>query len=138
MTFNSLGATLNPAHQKDWVAGYFRSADTGDIEAIAMWLSDDVEFRFANMPSVLGKANVKEGIGGFLKSLKSMKHEAVNLVESGDSASQQAIVTYTTFEDQTIALPVSTYLRRNTEGFVDRVWIYMDLGPLFAASGNHS
>ena len=52
----------------------------------------------------------------------------------GEAVSQQSIVTYATLDGRDVSLPVSSYLRRSNDGRLDRLWIYIDMAPLFSVA----
>ena len=54
------------------------------------------------------------------------------LVGEDDTIAQQAVVTYTRHDGRDVPLPVSSYMHRNAAGKVDKLWIYIDIGPLYA------
>lgn len=116
----------------DWIADFFRDADTVNIETLGRWFADDIELRFANNPPITDKATAIAVMGDFYASIRGMKHKRETLLRDGDTAAQQAIVTYTRPDQREVPLPVSSYLRRNAAGQLDRLWIYIDIAPLYA------
>ena len=60
-----------------------------------------------------------------------MKHERQQLVVDGDTVFQGSIVTYTRLDDKQVSMPVASHLRRRADGRLDRLWIYIDMSPLF-------
>lgn len=116
----------------DWVAAFFRDADTVEIDKLAAWFADDIELRFANNPAIRDKATAVEVMSQFYGSIAGMSHAVEALVGEGDTAAQQSIVTYTRRDGGVVPLPVSSYLRRNAAGKLDRLWIYIDIAPLWA------
>lgn len=118
----------------DWVGAFFRDADKVEIDALTAWFSDDIELRFANSPVICGKATATAVMGEFYSTIAGMRHERINLLCDGPVAAQQAIVTYTTMAGRTVPLPVSSYLRRTAAGTLDRLWIYIDIAPLYASA----
>lgn len=117
-----------------WVTDFFRDADKLDLPVMMQWFGEDIELRIANMPPVVGKAAVEQSFADFWSHLSGMSHKREALVvQNADTASQMAIVTYTRKDGKVVPLPVSSYIRRNAEGKFDRLWIYIDIAPLFAA-----
>lgn len=116
----------------DWAADFFRDADLVEIDKLASWFADDIELRFANNPPITDKGTAIAVMGDFYKSISGMRHERVTVVREGDTVAQQAIVTYTTPDGRDVVLPVASYLRRNSDGVLDRLWIYIDIAPLYA------
>lgn len=115
-----------------WVADFFRDADLLKIDKLAAWFADDIDLRFANNPPISDKATAVAVMGQFYGSIAGMRHARVTIIADGDAAAQQAIVTYTRSDGRDVPLPVSSYLRRNVAGVLDRLWIYIDVAPLYA------
>jgi ketosteroid isomerase-like protein len=115
----------------DWAADFFRSADSFDIEQLAGWFADDVEVRFGNQPAITGKAAAREAFAGFWSSIGGMRHTRESVVSLGDMAAQASIVTYTRHDGSDVSMPVSSHLRRVAPGKIDRLWIFIDMAPLF-------
>jgi len=118
----------------DWAADFFRSADSFDIEQLAGWFADDVEVRFGNLPAVVGKDAAREAFAGFWSSIAGMRHSRESVVAHGDMAAQASIVTYTRHDGSAVSMPVSSHLRRSGPGKIDRLWIFIDMAPLFEAA----
>ncbi len=116
----------------DWVAAFFRDADLLDLPALMNWLTDDVDLRLANMPPIIGKQRAEEAFRQFWSTLNGMSHERQHLVIEGNCAFQGSIVTYTRLDGKKVSMPVASHLRLTAEGRSDRLWIYIDLAPLFS------
>lgn len=115
-----------------WVADFFRDADRLDLPAMMRWFADDIDLRIANMPAVVGRAGVEQSFADFWSHLSGMSHQRIELIVDGDDAAQMAVVTYTRKDGKTVSMPVASHIRRNDEGKFTRLWIYIDIGPLFA------
>jgi ketosteroid isomerase-like protein len=118
----------------DWAADFFRSADSFDIEQLTGWFADDIEVRFGNQPAISGKADARAAFEGFWSSIGGMRHSRESLVSLGDMAAQASIVTYTRHDGSDVSMPVSSHLRRAGPGKIDRLWIFIDMAPLFEAA----
>jgi len=118
----------------DWAADFFRSADSFDIERLVGWFADDIEVRFGNQPAITGKAGAREAFAGFWSSIAGMRHSRESVVALGDIAAQASIVTYTRHDSSAVSMPVSSHLRRSAPGKIDRLWIFIDMSPLFEAA----
>lgn len=116
----------------EWVGAFFRDVDAFQIEKLEAWFADDISLRFANNPAISDKHTALQVLGGFYKTIAGLQHKAESLVGSGNEAAQQAIVTYTRTDGRLVPLPVSSYVRRNAGGKLDRLWIYIDINPLYA------
>jgi SnoaL-like domain len=119
-----------------WVSEFFRDVDAFQIEKLDPWFADDISLRFANNPAINDKATALAALGGFFTTIKGLKHTPEAIVGSGDEVTQMAIVTYTRTDGSECPLQVASYLRRNAEGKLNRLWIYIDLAPLFGEGGH--
>jgi ketosteroid isomerase-like protein len=118
----------------DWPAAFFRDADSLVLEKLAAWFADDVDVRFANAPSIIGKAAAKEAFQQFWSTITSMSHRREEIFINGDDAAQMSVVTYGRPDGSKVAMPVASMLRRDAAGKLKRLWIYIDLTPLYAES----
>jgi hypothetical protein len=116
-----------------WVSDFFRDVDAFEIDKLDPWFADDINLRFANNPAINDKQTALMALGGFFSTIAGLQHKPEAIVGSGDEVTQMAIVTYTRTDGSLVPLQVASYLRRNGEGKLDRLWIYIDLAPLFAA-----
>lgn len=121
----------------NWVGDFFRDVDAVDISRLADWLADDINLRFGNNPVVTEKDTAVKVLGAFYDSIAGMQHVRENLVGSDDEVAQQATVVYTRLDGGIVPLPVSSYLHRNADGKVDRLWVYIDIHPLYAEVSVH-
>jgi ketosteroid isomerase-like protein len=118
----------------DWAADFFRDADTLDLKTLATWFSDDVEVRFGNGPPITGQINAQEAFGNFWATITGMRHRREALLADGDMAMQFSQVTYTRHDGSDVTMPVASHLRRVGANRIDRLWIVIDLAPLFQAA----
>ncbi len=116
----------------DWVAEFFKDADKKEINALAAWFADTITARFGNGPTIEGKPAVVEAFGQFFSSIKGMRHVREHMVVEGDFACNEAIVTYTTLDNRDVSVPVASSLHRTADGKLDRLFIFIDLAPVFA------
>lgn len=119
---------------EDWAADFFRDADSFSLERLTAWFADDVEVRFANAPAIRGREDAVEAFRGFWSGIAGMRHRREALVLTGDTAAQMSQVTYTRHDGSEATMPVASYLRRVGPGRIDRLWIFIDMAPLFQAA----
>ena len=117
---------------EDWAAAFFRDADTLHLPKLMNWFDDSIDLRLGNMPPIVGRENARAAFEQFWSTLSGMNHERLQLVADGDTAFQASIVTYTRLDARTVSLPVASHLRRADGCRLDRLWIYIDLAPLYA------
>lgn len=128
----ALSAMAAVAVQRDdWVADFFRDADSFQIEKLVNWFSNDVEIRFGNAPPIIGKAAAEELFRNFWATIRGMRHTREELVLLDDMAVQLSVITYIHHDGSETALPVASHLRRVAPGKIDRLWIYIDMAPMY-------
>lgn len=122
-----------PAHSNDdWAGAFLRDADQLDLPLLMRWFGPDIDLRLANVPPIAGRAAVEATFADFWSGIKGMRHRREQLVTDGDTAFQGSQVTYTRLDGREVTMPVASHLRRDAAGLLDRLWIYIDLGPLYA------
>jgi ketosteroid isomerase-like protein len=132
MTVERSAAAPVPVDANDWPARFFTEVDTFSVDRLLDCFADDVEVRFGNQDAIHGKEAARAAFTGFYSTIAGMRHEADTVVISGDLATQQATVIYTRQDGRDVRLPVASHLRRTPQGLINRLWIYIDLAPLFA------
>ena len=115
-----------------WVDDFFRDADLVDIDRLAAWFADDIDLRFANNPPIQDKPTAVHVMGEFYKSIAAMSHAPVAATGEGDTVTQVAVVTYTRHDGRAFPFPVASYMHRNAAGKLDKLWIYIDVSPMYA------
>lgn len=121
-----------PAHaEADWPAAFFRDADQLELPVLMSWFGSDIDLRLANFPPILGRAAAEATFAEFWSGIRGMHHVREQLVIDGDTAFQGSQVTYTRLDGREVTMPVASHLRRDAAGTLDRLWIYIDLGPLY-------
>lgn len=115
----------------DWPAAFFSDADRLELPGLVAWFSEDVEVRFGNSPALHGRAAAEEAFSGFWSTIAGMRHQRESLVVNGENASQFSQVTYVRHDGSDVTMPVASHLRRSGERQIDRLWIVIDLTPLF-------
>jgi predicted PhzF superfamily epimerase YddE/YHI9 len=121
----------NTREQEDWVSAFFQTADRCNADLTAEWFAEDIDMRFANHPPVGSRAAAREGLRQFMSNISGMVHVRESRVMEGNSCVQMATVRYTLPDGREVPLPVASHLRRNGDKLLDRLWIYIDLAPLF-------
>ncbi len=120
----------------DWVSAFFRDADTLSVEKLLAWYVDTIEVRFGNAPPIHGRAAAEQAFRQFYSSLSGMRHRREALVSTDDLAAQMAVVTYIRKDGSEVSMPVASHLRRVGDRKIDRLWIFIDLAPLFGSAEN--
>jgi hypothetical protein len=118
----------------DWAADFFRDADSFELPKLVAWFADDIEVRFGNGPLIHGKAAAEAAFGGFWSSIAGMRHKREAIVIDGDLAAQFSQVTYIRHDGTEATMPVASHLHRSGAHQIDRLWIVIDMAPLFQAA----
>lgn len=116
---------------EDWVTAFFETADKIDADATGEWFAPNIDMRFANQPPASTKKEAREGLRQFMLHISGMVHEPMHRVVNGNDAVQMATVIYTMPDGSIKKYPVASYLRRNDQNLLDRLWIFVDLSTLF-------
>lgn len=117
---------------EDWAAAFFRDADMLHLPTLMNWFADDIDLRLADMPPIIGREGAEAAFSQFWSTLNGMSHKREQLVSEGYCVFQGSIVTYTRLDGNKVSMPVASHLRLTAGGRLDRLWIYIDLAPLFA------
>ena len=118
----------------DYAAQFLADADMKDIDVLARWFDQGIDLRFGNGPNIHGKTGAVEAFTQFYDSIKAMNHVREYVIVDGETICSQALVTYTALDDRQVTLPVASCMHRTQAGLLDRLYIYIDLAPLYAAA----
>ena len=113
----------------DWVQAHYRDVDALDAEKVAAWFTDDGTVVFANHPPVVGRSAIKTALGGFMSSIRGMKHEFRKVWDVGAVTVFEASVTYTRKDGSAVVIPAATFLERRGDK-ITSCRIYVDHAPL--------
>jgi ketosteroid isomerase-like protein len=123
------GALKQHVAVPDWVAAHYRDVDALDADKVAAWFTDDATVVFANHPPAVGPSAIRAALGGFMSSIRGMKHEFRNVWEVGSTAMFEASVTYTSKDGTVVVIPAATVLERRGDKLTS-CRIYVDHAPL--------
>ena len=126
MTTQEANITIN---RTEFVAELYQSVDARSIERLSTFLADNVNFQFANAPSLQGKAAVLDVNATFFKSIASMSHRIDNVWGQGDDIICNGPVTYTRLDGSHFAVPFATVLTLQRDQIVNYL-IYVDVSEL--------
>ena len=115
---------------EQWVNEVFRSIDTKSCEHFTDFLTDDVHFRFGNMPTTLGKSAVAEQVRYFFDSIKSLKHQVNEFWSHDNSIICHGSVCYTRHDNSTLDVPFSNIFKLNDQKIREYL-IFVDISKLY-------
>jgi len=113
----------------DWVQAHYRDVDALDVEKVAAWFTDDGTVAFANHPPAVGRSAITAALGGFMSSIRGMRHEFRNVWDVGAVTVFEASVTYTRKDGTAVVIPAATFLERRGDK-ITSCRIYVDHAPL--------
>jgi ketosteroid isomerase-like protein len=114
-----------------WSKQLFKIIDTKDVNAFTDYFSEEAKFVFGSFPEANGKKAIREFVGYFLDSVKTISHELVRINVAGDILFVNFEVTYQLENDKKVTIPgIETLIFDGT--LVKEYIIYLDPTPLFA------
>ena len=111
----------------------FASIDAMDVESFVGFLTEDGTFRFGSAPPVSGREAVGAAVGGFFSSIEGLRLDLQRVIREGDTIVCEGEVAYTRQDGSEITLPFCDVFEVS-DGLIATYLIYMDIGPLFAAT----
>jgi hypothetical protein len=111
-----------------WVAKTYAPVDQLDVEGFTAHLTDNVDFRFGNGPSTVGKDAVRDGLTQLFGAIRGMKHHFLEVWESGDDTLLVLDVDYTRLDGDVVKIPMLTRIHRSGQ-LADRMQIFGDISP---------
>ena len=117
----------------DWWSRLFAAVDSKNTAAFLGFLTDDAEFRFANLPGAHGHAAIGAAVDAFFASIAASRHTLLRSWQDASSAVCQGEVEYTRHDGRRLTLPFVNVFEMHGER-VRRYLIYIDAGPLYAAA----
>ncbi len=115
---------------RGWLKELFGAVDSFDIDKFATFLSDDVKFKFANIPATNGKAETKVFVGNFFGSIKGISHNVNDFWLQDDTVICHGTVTYTRMDETELAVPFANILKSNS-GQIEEYLVYVDVSELY-------
>jgi hypothetical protein len=116
----------------------FESIDAMDAAGFAKAFTENGSFTFGNAEPVVGRCQIEEAVAGFFSSIGGLRHEISGVWtgrwEAGDVKSVEGTVHYTRQDGAAVQpIPAVSTLRLRGD-LIEDYRIFVDLGPLFAAS----
>ena len=115
---------------KQWIHDLFDSIDNKDASKFSSFLSEEVQFRFGNMPVTHGKVIATEQVSYFFDSIKSLRHSLDEFWSAQDAILCHGNVTYTRHDDSTLTVPFCNIFKINQQGIYEYL-IFADVSTLY-------
>ena len=107
------------------------ASDEMNVEQSLKFCTDDVAYKFGNLPVVVGKQGIRESSRSFLQNFKSLKHDVQNIWEIGEAVVVEMEINYIRHDDKRFNLPCCNIFLMKGD-LVREMRIYMDVSPVFA------
>jgi ketosteroid isomerase-like protein len=124
----------NTNARAETISALLAAGDSGYIDRLVSFLTDNVILVFGNAEAVEGKEAIKTMSYQFMSEFKSVRHDIHNLWhadEDPDVSIAQMTVHYTKLDDTIVSLPCLNVFRMNAD-LVSDYRVYMDANPIFA------
>jgi hypothetical protein len=115
-------------------ADLFRAIDTRDPAKFASFLAPNASFRYGSAAPVTGREAIAQAVAGFFTTIQALEHRLLYQWQDPESQVCEGEVTYTRHDGSRITLPFVVVLRPRA-GLIQDYRIYVDIAPLYSASG---
>ncbi|KIY68706.1 hypothetical protein CYLTODRAFT_489528 [Cylindrobasidium torrendii FP15055 ss-10] len=135
MSIESTPAQVDIDASQKWMTDFYASLDSKDLVKFAdSYLTPDVEFNFANMPSLKGRDSVVSVFGASKDAISSMKHEITECKVLQDSVMAATTLSWTFVDGSDAMMKAWAILRKEPKDKQATSYsIYGDFAPLYAA-----
>ena len=106
------------------------ASDEMNVEKSLHFCTEDILYKFGNLPTVVGKQGIREASAGFLENFQSLKHEIKSIWEVGEIVVVAMEIHYTRRDQKKFTLPCCNIFCMQGE-MVAAMQIYMDISPVF-------
>lgn len=113
------------------VQNLFTAIDAKNTDDFVSYLTDDASFAMGDAEPVAGKENIREAVGGFFQSIKSLSHEVGDVLETGNKVITPGQVTYKRHDDSTLSVKycnIFTFVDDKIKGYD----VFVDISKLYA------
>ena len=115
------------------MADLFAVTDRGDLEAVVVYLHDDVQVVFGNNDPIRGKDAYKalyRQLTATLRGIRHQIHAVWHTAENTDLVIAAMTVHYTRLDERIVSVPCCNVLQLG-DGLIRRYQVYLDIGPVF-------
>jgi len=113
-----------------WLDELFISIDKMDTTKFVSFITDDGVLTFANAPAMKGKDEIFQGIEGFFKSIKELKHFNLEVFDIGENIVTRGDVFYRRHDDTTLTVGFCNVFKMKN-GLIEDYRIYSDISQLY-------
>ncbi|MEN9725873.1 MAG: hypothetical protein RL434_239 [Pseudomonadota bacterium] len=116
---------MNPDFRK-----LFAAVDAMDSSAFGAFLSEDAQFRFGNLPVVIGREAITGFLDAWFPSIAAIRHEDLAMRDFGDTVLVEGRVTYTRKDATELSVPFANVFDM-VGGSIRGYRIYVDNSGLY-------
>ena len=116
--------------KNDFIPAMYQHIDAMDVEGLLAHMTDDASFKFANIPAVDGKENIRQFLESFFSSIKGISHSRLEYWKNDNVWFVIGHVDYTRHNDTHLECPFSILLKMDLEKIRD-YRIYIDNSELY-------
>jgi len=113
------------------VQNLFTAIDSKNADDFVSYLTEDASFAMGDAEPVVGKENIREAVGGFFQSIKSLSHEVGDVLETDNKVITPGVVTYTRHDDSKLSVKycnIFTFVEGKIKGYD----VFVDISKLYA------
>jgi hypothetical protein len=114
-----------------WLQEKYKAVDSMNAEAYRSFLAPDCVLQFGNNPIVACNNEIIGGIMHFWETIRGLDHSFLNVLGTDDYFAAEALIDYTRKDNQVVAIPCVTVIRRNNEGMASSIQIFIDTTPIY-------
>ncbi len=116
---------MNPDFRK-----LFAAVDAMDSSAFGVFLAEDAQFRFGNLPVVIGREAITGFLDAWFPSIAAIRHEDLVIRDYGKTVLVEGRVTYTRKDGAELTAPFANIFDM-LEGTIRGYRIYVDNSGLY-------
>jgi limonene-1,2-epoxide hydrolase len=110
---------------------FFAAFDANDVKSLDRLITDDIQLRLGNAPTVHGKAAFFDALNTLFSSIGGVEHEILNVYRDGAVAIVEYDVHYTRLDGKIVTLPCCNVFRL-PDGLIAEYRSYIDATPVYA------
>jgi len=108
----------------------FEAIDNRDAIKFATYISEDGKFTFGNAPSMIGRDNIRAGVGAFFDSITGLKHSLSKILFTDNHIVTYGTVLYTRKDNSQLEVNFANVFKMQGQLIKDYA-IYIDLSQLY-------
>jgi ketosteroid isomerase-like protein len=129
LIFNHQPQGIKMINTQQYCKSLYQIVDNEDVSSLAELLAENVEFRIANMPSIVGKKEVLAGNKQFFQSIHKMTHKLDGIYDQAGDIFCHGSVDYVRLDGSSHQAFFSTVLKFEQSKIV-KYYVFADLSKL--------